>query len=168
MRSVGSHVYGTGLGGPDCGPAHGQTWCGNPVSLERGGGGPREGRVTWAAEATFTRGSQASALLGHAHTGMASTAAPAEATTEETQNTYSPLCRDLSTPEFEFGEEEQCFAALALLHRSPLVFNGHWNNRKAALGHDIKQPSKVTPQIRSNTARATASPQSQAEEHLEL
>ena len=167
MRSVGSHVYGTGLGGPDCGPADCLTLCGNPVSLERGGV-PREGQVTWAAEATFTRGSQASALLGHAHTGMASTAAPAEASTEETQNTYSPLCRDLSTPEFEFGEKEQCFAALALLHRSPLVFNGHWNNRKAALGHDIKQPSKVTPQIRSNKARATASPQRQAEEHLEL
>ena len=38
MRSVGSHVYGTGLGGPDCGPADCLTLCGNPVSLERGGG----------------------------------------------------------------------------------------------------------------------------------
>ena len=36
------------------------------------------------------------------------------------------------------------------------------------MGHDKKQPSKVTPQIRSNKARATASLQRQAQEHPEL
>jgi len=95
-------------------------------------------------------------------------AALAEASTEETQNTYFPLSRDLPTSEFEFGEKDQCFAALALLLRTPWVCNGHWINRKAALGHDKKQPSKVTPQIRSNKARATASLQRQAQEHPEL
>ena len=143
------------------------TLCGNPVSLERGGVGGRV-KSPGPLEATFTRGSQATALLGHAHTGMASTAAPAEATTEETQNTYSPLSRDLSTSDFEFGERDLCFAAPALLLRTPWVCNVHWINRKAAVGHDNKQPIKVTPQIRSNKARATASLQRQAHEHPEL
>ena len=62
MRSVGSHVYGTGLGGPDCGPADGHTLCGNPVSLERRGLGGRV-KSPGLHEATFTRGSQATALL---------------------------------------------------------------------------------------------------------
>ena len=143
------------------------TLCGSPVSLERGGEGGRA-KSPGLLEATFTRGSQATALLGHAHTGMASTAALAEASTEEKPNTCSTLSRDLPTSEFDFTDKDQCFDALALLLRTPWVCNGHWINRKAAVGHDKKQPSKVTPQIRSNKARATASLQCQAQERPEL
>jgi hypothetical protein len=167
MRSVGSHVYGTGLGGPDCGPDRLPHIVRQPSQPGEGGRG-REGQVTWAARSNFHKRVASDGAAGTCTHWHDIYAALAEASTEETQNTYSPLSRDLPTSEFEFGEKDQCFAALALLLRTPWVCNGHWINRKAAVGHDKKQPSKVTPQIRSNKARATASLQCQAQEHPEL
>ena len=52
MRSVGSHVYGTGLGGPDCGPDRLPHIVRQPSQPVEGGRG-RAGQVTWAARSNF-------------------------------------------------------------------------------------------------------------------